>query len=42
VTGSWAGGGFAAAGLAVLLAAAFPALLRYRPPGPADDEKVLR
>ncbi|GID30184.1 MFS transporter [Paractinoplanes brasiliensis] len=29
---SWAGGGFAAAGLAVVLAAAFPALLRYRPP----------
>jgi MFS family permease len=27
---SWAGGGFAAAGLAVLLAFAFPALLRYR------------
>lgn len=31
-TASWAGGGFAAAGLAVVLAAAFPALLRYRPP----------
>ncbi|HET9516873.1 MAG TPA: MFS transporter [Actinoplanes sp.] len=29
---SFAGGGFAAAGLAVLLAAAFPALLRYRTP----------
>jgi MFS family permease len=29
---SWAGGGFVAAGLAVALAAAFPALLRYRPP----------
>ena len=29
---SWAGGGFAAAGLAVVLAAVFPALLRYRPP----------
>ncbi len=27
---SWAGGGFAAAGIAVLLAAVFPALLRYR------------
>jgi MFS family permease len=36
---SWAGGGFAAAGLALLLALAFPALLRYRPPneeGPTD------
>jgi MFS family permease len=32
VTASWAGGGFAAAGLAVVLAAAFPALVRYRPP----------
>lgn len=31
-TASWAGGGFAAAGLAVGLALAFPALLRYRPP----------
>jgi manganese/iron transport system permease protein len=29
---SWAGGGFAAAGLAVVLALAFPALVRYRPP----------
>jgi MFS family permease len=28
---SWAGGGFAAAGLAVVLALVFPALLRYRP-----------
>jgi MFS family permease len=37
-TASWAGGGFAAAGLAVVLAAAFPALLRYRPPqAPAAD-----
>ena len=42
VTASWAGGGFAAAGLAVLLAAVFPALVRYRPPGPADDPRVLR
>lgn len=41
-TASWSGGGFAAAGLAVLLAAAFPALVRYRPPGPADEEQVLR
>jgi MFS family permease len=32
VTGSWAGGGFVAAGLAVALATVFPALLRYRPP----------
>ncbi|MFI5934940.1 MFS transporter [Actinoplanes sp. NPDC051494] len=29
---SWAGGGFVAAGLAVVLSLAFPALLRYRPP----------
>ncbi len=34
-TGSWAGGGFAAAGLALVLAVAFPALIRYRPPGSA-------
>jgi MFS family permease len=38
-TASWAGGGFAAAGLAAVLAAAFPALLRYRPPA---DESVTR
>jgi MFS family permease len=31
-TASWAGGGFVAAGLAVVLASTFPALLRYRPP----------
>jgi MFS family permease len=31
-TAAWAGGGFAAAGLAMALAVAFPALLRYRPP----------
>jgi MFS family permease len=31
-TASWAGGGFAAAGVAVVLALAFPALQRYRPP----------
>ncbi|MCO8273400.1 MFS transporter [Actinoplanes sp. TRM 88003] len=37
-TASWAGGGFAAAGLAVILAVAFPALVRYRPPeAPAAD-----
>ncbi|WP_305787661.1 MFS transporter [Symbioplanes lichenis] len=35
---SWAGGGFVAAGLAVVLAAAFPALLRYRPPS-GEEEK---
>ncbi|MEV6631336.1 MFS transporter [Actinoplanes sp. NPDC051470] len=35
-TASWAGGGFAAAGVAIALALAFPALLRYRPP--AEDE----
>ena len=38
-TASWAGGGFAAAGLAVVLAVAFPALLRYRPP---DGESATR
>jgi MFS family permease len=32
VTASWAGGGFAAAGLTLVLATVFPALLRYRPP----------
>ena len=36
-TASWAGGGFAAAGLAVALALAFPALLRYRPPAREPD-----
>jgi MFS family permease len=36
---SWAGGGFAAAGIAVLLALAYPALRRYRP---ADDVTVKR
>jgi len=30
-TVAWSGGGFLAAGLALGLAAAFPALLRYRP-----------
>jgi len=34
-TASWAGGGFVAAGLALVLAAVFPALIRYRPPGDA-------
>jgi MFS family permease len=37
-TVSWAGGGFLAAGLALALATAFPALLRYRPPGSGDEE----
>jgi MFS family permease len=43
-TASWAGGGFVAAGLAVVLASAFPALLRYRPPvnPDASDEGVPR
>jgi len=31
-TASWVGGGFLAAGMAVVLAAVFPALVRYRPP----------
>lgn len=39
-TFSWAGGGFAAAGLALALAAAFPALLRYRPPAPPAADKA--
>jgi MFS family permease len=38
-TTSWAGGGFVAAGLALALAAAFPALVRYRPP---TDPEALR
>lgn len=38
-TASWAGGGFAAAGLAVVLALAFPALGRYRPPADADANR---
>jgi MFS family permease len=37
-TTSWTGGGFAAAGLALVLALAFPALLRYRPPVDPDDD----
>jgi MFS family permease len=37
-TASWAGGGFVAAGLAVVLASVFPALLRYRPPRAAQIE----
>ena len=35
-TGSWAGGGFLAAGLAAVLAVTFPALLRYRPQSDAS------
>jgi MFS family permease len=35
-TASWVGGGFLAAGLAVVLATVFPALLRYRPPRDAS------
>jgi hypothetical protein len=31
-TTSWVGGGLVAAGLALVLAAVFPALIRYRPP----------
>lgn len=38
-TASWAGGGFVAAGLAVGLALAFPALLRYRPPADAEGNR---
>ena len=38
-TASWAGGGFVAAGLAVVLAAAFPALVRYRPPTDPDANR---
>jgi MFS family permease len=38
-TASWAGGGFAAAGVAVALALAFPALLRYRPPTEAEANR---
>jgi MFS family permease len=36
---SWAGGGFVAAGLAVLLALVFPALIRYRPPETSPDRQ---
>jgi MFS family permease len=43
-TASWAGGGFVAAGLAVVLAAVFPALVRYQPPvdRPPEDDPVTR
>lgn len=37
-TASWVGGGFVAAGLAVVVALAFPALLRYRPPAEGSPE----
>jgi MFS family permease len=36
---SWAGGGFVAAGLSLVLAIAFPALLRYRPP--AEPQPIV-
>ncbi|MFI5494416.1 MFS transporter [Actinoplanes sp. NPDC051859] len=36
---SWVGGGFAAAGLAVALGLAFPALLKYRPPADAEPNR---
>jgi MFS family permease len=38
-TASWAGGGFVAAGLAAVLAVAFPALVRYHPPGDAEANR---
>jgi MFS family permease len=38
-TASWAGGGFAAAGIAAVLALAFPALLRYRPPAGTEGNR---
>ena len=38
-TASWAGGGFAAAGVAVVLALSFPALVRYRPPDDAEPNR---
>ena len=41
-TASWAGGGFVAAGVAVVLAAVFPALLRYRPPAGAGGSDASR
>jgi MFS family permease len=42
ITVSWAGGGFAAAGLAIVLAAVFPALLRYRPPrSPSEENQTI-
>ena len=41
-TASWAGGGFVAAGLALALAAAFPALIRYRPPVGDTEESANR
>ena len=41
-TASWAGGGFVAAGLALVLGLSFPALARYRPPpsnSPAQNHR---
>ncbi|MEU4780850.1 MFS transporter [Micromonospora sp. NPDC023633] len=37
---AWVGGGLAAAGLAVLLAVAFPVLLRYRATAPAGGDRA--
>src|SRR5690348_12373448 len=36
-TAAWAGGGFLAAGLSVVLALVFPALIRYKPPAGAGE-----
>ncbi|MEU8815571.1 MFS transporter [Actinoplanes sp. NPDC048796] len=36
-TASWAGGGFVAAGLSVVLALVFPALIRYKPPAGTEE-----
>jgi MFS family permease len=41
VSVAWIGGGLAAAALAVALALAFPALVRYRPPRPGPAEERL-
>ncbi|NMO57129.1 MFS transporter [Actinoplanes sp. TBRC 11911] len=42
ITVSWAGGGFAAAGLAIVLAAVFPALVHYRPPrSPSEKTQTI-
>ncbi|WP_374238176.1 MFS transporter [Actinoplanes sp. DH11] len=39
ITASWAGGGFVAAGLAVVLAAVSPALIRYRPVREGSEDR---
>ncbi|MEV4344324.1 MFS transporter [Actinoplanes sp. NPDC049596] len=36
-TASWAGGGFVAAGLSIVLALVFPALIRYKPPAGTEE-----